>query len=266
MEDPAGGWRFSAALLVWSAWRRERATSSAARHERRWWTVQPRRSAGSVARGSVLDVAVWTGWLMVWAAPAERSSRVERDDAPENVETASLPGEAGARAAVFEEPVSAESVDRPSGARPALSAVETGAKDAAGAREPSPDDSAGLAVWLALQGQEMDRHGPKSPMRRRKEQFPGSRLRRGVRPGLRAWVRQQPRAVPWARQRDPACAGAGTVLPPPAGRDVAHPRRGTGIPALRGRSCHHPLASSDGSRGQQGLAMPRQQRSVALQS
>src|SRR4051812_46810968 len=156
---------------------------------------------------------------MVWAAPAERPSRAERDDAPENVGAASLPAEAGARAAVFEELVSAESADRPLGVRPALSEVETGAKDAAGAREPSPDDSAGLAVWLepAMTGEvppppEVADTPPNGAV-------PGVPPAGGCEarpPGLGAAAAAAACPV-GAAAADPACAGAGTVLPPPAG-------------------------------------------------
>ena len=110
---------------------------------------------------------------------------------------------------------------------------------------------------------------PKSPTRRRKEQFPGFRLRGAVRPGFRAWVRRQLllRAVLWAWQRGPGLCGRwrrtpttsrrGARRPPPAGE----PDPGPGGPELP----VPPLASSDGSRGQQGLAS-QGSRAVAPQS
>src|SRR5215210_3192578 len=85
---------------------------------------------------------------MVWAVPAERPSRASLDEVPEVAGTASLPAEAGGRAAAFEDVVSDESAEKPSVAAPAMSEVEAGAKDIAGAAEPSPDESAGLTVWL----------------------------------------------------------------------------------------------------------------------
>src|SRR4051812_17621953 len=59
--------------------------------------------------------------------------------------TISVSAKTGARPAPLEDVVPAEDVDRPSVVGPAVSDVETAAKNAAGAGEPSPDESAGLA-------------------------------------------------------------------------------------------------------------------------
>ena len=142
----------------------------------------------------------------------------------------------------IEDVVSAEFADRPSVVGPAVSEVETGAKDAAGAREPSPDDSAGLAVWLAPATTGDDRHRPKSPTRCREEQFPGSRLRRAVRPGLRVWVkRQPPRAVPWARHCGPSLCGRWRSTPTTCGGGGTWPTPGGGT---RSRPCGAEAASA----------------------
>ncbi len=68
------------------------------------------------------------------------------DKVPEVAGTGSLPAESEARAAAFEDVASDEDADRSSVVGPAVSEVETGARDAVGAGELSPDASAGLTV------------------------------------------------------------------------------------------------------------------------